>query len=91
MDSFAFRLTFAQPLDPYRTLDTARVRLFALPDTTLVRLEGVWTGAGYDSIQARVRAAADSLRRARDTTARRTSREALSTTWKISRASPLTP
>ena len=69
VDSFAFRLTFAQPLDPYRTLDTARVRLFALPDTTLVRLEGVWTGAGYDSIQARVRAAADSLRRASDTTA----------------------
>src|SRR3989475_8693293 len=70
VDSFAFRLTFAQPLDPYRTLDTARVHLFALPDTTIVRLEGVWTGAEYDSIQARARSVADSLRRASDTTAR---------------------
>src|SRR5207247_1733454 len=59
----------AQPLDPYRTLDTARVRLFALPDTTPVRLDGVWTGAAYDSIQARARSVADSLRRASDTTA----------------------
>ena len=45
------------------------MHLFALPDTTRVPLEGVWTGAQYDSIQARARAVADSLRRARDTTA----------------------
>ena len=70
VDSFAFRLTFAQPLDPYRTLDTARVHLFALPDTTPVRLDGVWIGVAYDSIQARARSVADSLRRASDTTAR---------------------
>ena len=69
VDSVAFRLTFAQPLDPYRALDTARVHLFALPDTTPVPLEGVWTGAQYDSIQTRARTVADSLRRASDTTA----------------------
>jgi hypothetical protein len=69
-DSTAFRLLFSQPLDPTRALDTTRVHLFLLPDTTAVPLAGVWTAAGFDSVQARERANADSVRRARDTTAR---------------------
>ncbi len=69
VDSMAFRLTFSQPLDPARPLDTARVRVFALPDTTPFPVRAVYSAAQYDSIQARARAAADSLRRARDTTA----------------------
>jgi hypothetical protein len=70
LDSVTFRLTFSTQLDPYHPLDTARVLLFALPDTTRVLLRAVWTANQFDSIQARERSVADSLRRARDTTAR---------------------
>ncbi|HEU5322143.1 MAG TPA: Ig-like domain-containing protein, partial [Methylomirabilota bacterium] len=69
VDSVAFRVGFSQPLDPRRPLDTARVRVYALPDTTPVGVRALFTPAQYDSIQARARAAADSLRRAADTTA----------------------
>jgi hypothetical protein len=69
-DSTTFRLLFSQPLDPARALDTTRVHLFLLPDTSAVPLVRVWTAAGYDSVQTRERAVADSLKRARDTTAR---------------------
>jgi Big-like domain-containing protein len=69
VDSLTFRLTFSSQLDPYHALDTAHVRLFALPDTTPVPLRAVWTALQFDSIQARERSIADSLRRARDTTA----------------------
>src|SRR2546427_287802 len=69
MDSVALRLTFPAPLDPHRPLDTAHVRLFALPDTTPLPLAGVWSAAQFDSLQAKARAVADSLRRAKDTTA----------------------
>ncbi|HYK81521.1 MAG TPA: Ig-like domain-containing protein [Gemmatimonadales bacterium] len=71
LDSTTFRLVFSQPLDPRHPLDTTRVRLYALPDTTPVRVAGLLAAAQYDSLQARARAVADSLRRARDTTARR--------------------
>ncbi len=70
MDSVALRLTFSAPLDPHRPLDTAHVRLFALPDTTPLPLAGVWRAAQFDSLQAKAHAVADSLRRANDTTAR---------------------
>jgi hypothetical protein len=70
VDSLTFRLTFSSQLDPYRPLDTTRVRLFALPDTTPVPVRAVWTGMQFDSMQARERSIADSLRRASDTTAR---------------------
>jgi hypothetical protein len=69
IDTVAFRLWFSQPLDPSRTLDTTRVHLFALPDTTPVALTGIWTATQFDSIGQRERAVADSLRRAKDTTA----------------------
>jgi hypothetical protein len=68
-DSVTVRLTFSQPLDPKHPLDTAAVRIFALPDSTPVRVRAVLTGALHDSLQARERAIADSLRRAKDTTA----------------------
>jgi hypothetical protein len=70
VDSLTFRLTFSSQLDPYHVLDTTRVRLFALPDTTPVPVRAVWTTMQFDSLQARERGTADSLRRARDTTAR---------------------
>jgi hypothetical protein len=71
IDSVAFRLVFAQPLDPRRPLDTAQVRLFGLPDTAPVAVAALVAAAQYDSIQARARAVADSLRRLRDSVARR--------------------
>jgi hypothetical protein len=46
------------------------VLLFALPDTTPVPLRAVWTAMHFDSLQARERIIADSLRHAKDTTAR---------------------
>ena len=71
VDSVACRIQFTAPLDPRRPLDTARVRVFALPDTTPVAVRGLFTSAQYDSLQAKARALADSLRRAKDTTAHR--------------------
>ncbi|HEX4601084.1 MAG TPA: Ig-like domain-containing protein [Gemmatimonadales bacterium] len=71
VDSVALRVVFSQPLDPRRPLDTAQVRVLALPDSTPVPVRAFYSTAQYDSIQARARAVADSLRRARDTTARR--------------------
>lgn len=70
VDSLTFRLTFSSQLDPYHVLDTTRVRLFALPDTTPVPVHAVWTAMQFDSMQARERSIADSLQRAKDTTAR---------------------
>jgi hypothetical protein len=69
-DSMTIRLTMSQPLDPRRPFDTLSVRLYSLPDSAPVRVRAVLTGAVQDSIQARERAIADSLRRAKDTTAR---------------------
>jgi len=70
VDSLTFRLQFSQPLDPRVRLGPAQVSLWSLPDTTPVPLHGVWTSAEFDSIQTVARALADSLRRAKDTTAR---------------------
>ena len=70
-DSMTVRLSFSEPLDLSHRVDTARVHLFALPDTALVPLAGVWSGAQYDSLEARARAVADSLHRAADTSAHR--------------------
>ncbi len=69
VDSAAFRVVFSEPLDPRLPLDTARVRVFTLPDTTPFQVRALYGAAAYDSLQARARAIADSLRRAKDTTA----------------------
>lgn len=71
VDSVTLRIAFSAPLDPRRPPDTAAVRVFALPDTTPVAVRAVYAPARFDSIQARARAVADSLKRLRDSTARR--------------------
>ena len=68
IDSLAFRVNLTQPLDPAAPPDTSHVRVVALPDSTPVAITAVLTQARYDSIVARERAVADSLRRAADTT-----------------------
>jgi len=68
VDSVTFRIVFAQHLDPSDRLDTTRVRLVALPDSTPVPLAQVLWPPQYDSLAARERAAADSARRAQGDT-----------------------
>lgn len=68
VDSVTVRLTFTEPLDVTDHVDTARVRLVELPDSTPVRLAAVLTPGAYDSLDARERAAADSARRAAEDT-----------------------
>jgi hypothetical protein len=71
VDSITLRVSFTQRLDPARPPDTAAVRVFALPDTTPVGVRALYRPAQFDSLQARARAVADSLKRLQDTTARR--------------------
>ena len=71
IDSVTLRVAFSAPLDPRRALDTAMVRVLALPDSTPVAVRALYTPAVFDSIQARARAVQDSLKRLRDTTARK--------------------
>lgn len=68
LDSSSFRLTFTAALSPAHVPDTGTVHLYELPDTTPVALSAVLTPAANDSLVARQRAVADSLRRAADTT-----------------------
>ena len=70
-DSITLRVGFTQPLDPARPPDTTAVRVFALPDSTPVGVRALYRPAQFDSIEARARAVADSLKRLQDTTARR--------------------
>ena len=70
-DSLTVRVQLTQPLDPNQRLDTSRIHVFALPDTTPVTVESVLTAAAYDSLRAREQAAADSARRAAGDTAGR--------------------
>jgi hypothetical protein len=71
VDSVTLRISFSQPLDPARPPDTTAVRVFALPDTTPVGVRTLYRPAQFDSLQARARAVADSLKRLQDTTGRR--------------------
>ena len=68
LDSSSFRLTFTAALSPAHVPDTGTVHLYELPDTTPVALSAVLTPAANDSLVARQRAVADSVRRAADTT-----------------------
>jgi hypothetical protein len=72
VDSVTARLTFSQPLDPSRPPDSLGVRVLSLPDSTPLSVRALLTPADYDSLIARERAAADSIRAARDTTRRDT-------------------
>ena len=72
VDSLTLRISFTQPLDPARPPpDTTAVRVFALPDTTPVGVRALYRPAQFDSLQARARALADSLKQLQDTTARK--------------------
>lgn len=68
IDSVSFWLTFTAPLSPARLPDTGSVHVYELPDSTPVALSAVLAPAANDSLVARQRAIADSLRRAADTT-----------------------
>ena len=70
IDSVSFRLTFTAPLATTGLPDTASVHVFELPDTTPVAVSRVLSPAANDSLVARERTIADSLRRAADTTKR---------------------
>jgi len=62
VDSATFRMTFSMPLDPYRPIDSLKLRLLALPDSTPVPVAAVLTSAQYDSVTKREHAVTDSLR-----------------------------
>ncbi|HWH04065.1 MAG TPA: Ig-like domain-containing protein, partial [Gemmatimonadales bacterium] len=68
LDSSSFRLTFTAALSPVHLPDTGTVHVYELPDTTPVAVSAVLAPAANDSLVARQRAIADSLRRAADTT-----------------------
>lgn len=68
VDSVTARLTFSAPLDPSQPLDSLAVRVLALPDSTPVTVARLYRSADYDSVAARERAVADSIRAAHDTT-----------------------
>lgn len=68
VDSITARLTFSAPLDPAQPIDSLVLRVLALPDSTPVRIARLYSTADYDSLAARERAAADSIRAANDTT-----------------------
>ena len=65
VDSVTFRVTFSQHLDPGRRVNQSHVLVFALPDTTPVRVTAVLMPQAYDSLRARERPAADSAGRDR--------------------------
>ena len=68
LDSVTARLTFSAPLDPAQPLDSLVLRVLALPDSTPVKVARLYSSADYDSVAARERAIADSIRAAHDTT-----------------------
>jgi hypothetical protein len=58
MDSLTARIEFVQPLDGAARLDSTRVRVVQLPDSTPVPLAAVLTPKQYDSLTAAERARA---------------------------------
>jgi hypothetical protein len=73
-DSVSIRLEFSQPLDPALPIDTSRVRVLELPDSTPVPIARVMSQRLYDSLATAARQKADSARAAaaaaRDTSRR---------------------
>jgi hypothetical protein len=76
VDSVTARITFTQPLDPTQPPESLGVRVLTLPDSTPVRIRGLFTQTAFDSLAALERAAQDTTKRApaaapsRDTTGR---------------------
>jgi hypothetical protein len=76
LDSVSLRLEFSQPLDPAAPLDTSRIRVLHLPDSSAVTVTAVLTPRQYDSLAAAERAKADSAKQRADTAGRDTARAA---------------
>jgi hypothetical protein len=57
-DSITVRVEFSQALDPATSLDTTRLHVLELPDSTPVPIAAVLTPRQYDSLTAAARAAA---------------------------------
>jgi len=55
LDSITLRLEFSQPLAAGVPIDTARVRVLQLPDSTPVSIAGILTPRQYDSLTAEAR------------------------------------
>src|SRR5437899_11121632 len=72
IDSMTARIEFSQALDPTVKLDTTRVHVVELPDSTPVAVAGVFTARGFDSVSPPERAQADSLRQLQAPTPRDT-------------------
>jgi hypothetical protein len=68
VDSTTVRVTFSAPIDPFQPLDSLTLRVLTLPDSAPVKVAHLYSNAAYDSLAARERAAADSVRAATDTT-----------------------
>ena len=60
LDSIAIRVEFSQALDPTVSLDTARVHVLQLPDSTPVAIAQLFTQRQYDSLTQLARQKADS-------------------------------
>jgi hypothetical protein len=67
-DSLSATITFGGPLDPYQRFDSLPVRLLLLPDSVPVAYRSLLPKAVDDSVQKLIRARADSLKAAADTT-----------------------
>ncbi|HEY6808545.1 MAG TPA: Ig-like domain-containing protein, partial [Gemmatimonadales bacterium] len=64
VDSVSIRVEFTQALDVSDHVDTSRVHLFQMPDSVPVPVTAVLSPAANDSLVAKLRAAADSARKA---------------------------
>jgi len=94
IDSITARLTFSAPLDPAQPLDSLGLRVLALPDSTPVRVAKLYSSADYDSLAARERAVAESIRAANDTTkkvVRPPKDTTTDTTGRVPRVAPTPP
>ena len=69
VDSITIRIELTQALDPAVKLNSTRVRVLELPDSTPVTVAQVFAARQFDSVTAAERARADSLRQQQDTTA----------------------
>jgi len=89
LDSLGFKLSFTQALDPAHPLDSTAVQVFLLPDTTPVPVRAVLTQGGYDSLAARQRALADSIRKDSIARADTTKRDTLAARRDTTRPPPV--
>ena len=78
LDSLMVRLEFTQPLAAGVPIDTARMRVLQLPDSTPVSVAAVLNQRQYDSLTAEVKKATQTDSTRRDSSARRDSAAAVS-------------